>query len=330
MAKTRKQIPVIQTQYAKIFVELFTQNGYDIHKILQDSDLPADLMKNNSDYVPAESIKRLIYMASSQLGVTKFSELLCLSFRRNIIPNLLVGLENYTTFGDLLQDFEVLIRQDSPGSTATYAQLYGQHWIIRPIMGNQEWYTQLNELFMVLYVQELVTLLTGEEWFAKTVHLQGKEFDIVKDLLNKNCQISIEQPYTGVLIPQEIYDHKISIGSTTRTAMEWHTSFTDSVFETLRPYCLEQNLTVEEAAGILNYSVRTFQRKLSEEHTSFRKLKDSILLSLSCELMEQGKTLTFIAKQLGYQDISHFSRAFKRITGLTPKLYKKSLAPEKG
>ncbi|GAM59385.1 transcriptional regulator, araC family [Vibrio ishigakensis] len=46
--------------------------------------------------------------------------------------------------------------------------------------------------------------------------------------------------------------------------------------------------------------------------------------------MEQGKTLTFIAKQLGYQDISHFSRAFKRITGLTPKLYKKSLAPEKG
>ena len=35
-------------------------------------------------------------------------------------------------------------------------------------------------------------------------------------------------------------------------------------------------------------------------------------------LREQGKTVTEVANTLGYSSISHFSTAFKRVTGLKP------------
>ncbi|MFA0349736.1 AraC family transcriptional regulator, partial [Vibrio sp. 10N.222.55.C6] len=35
---------------------------------------------------------------------------------------------------------------------------------------------------------------------------------------------------------------------------------------------------------------------------------------------------TYISSQLGYTNISHFSRAFKRVSGLTPKIYQRSIS----
>ncbi|WP_261836452.1 helix-turn-helix domain-containing protein [Vibrio ishigakensis] len=330
MPKKRKQVPVIQTQYAKIFVELFAENGFDVHQLLRDADLPSDLMDSNSDYVPSESVKRLLYLVSAQLGVTNLADILSLSFKRNIIPKLLDGISGYDTLRDVLEDIDSIFTFDSPGSSVSYSVEHGQHWFNRHTKTEYQSEFQWKEIFPILYIEQFISMLIGKPWRAEKVRLQGAEYDIVKSVLDSRCQIFVMQDKTGVCIPEEFLDYKVSIKQSTKQPIEWHASFTDSVFETLRPYCLEQNLTVEDAAEILEYSVRSFQRRLKEENTSFRKIKDSILLSLACELMEQGKTLTFIAKQLGYQDISHFSRAFKRITGLTPKLYKKSLAPEKG
>lgn len=49
------------------------------------------------------------------------------------------------------------------------------------------------------------------------------------------------------------------------------------------------------------------------------------MLSVACELLEEGHSLTYVSSQLGYANLSHFSRAFKRVSGLTPKMYKDSV-----
>jgi AraC-like DNA-binding protein len=133
-----------------------------------------------------------------------------------------------------------------------------------------------------------------------------------------------------VLIPNDILQLPIQLTSKDLSPkpalVEWHTSFTDSVYELLKPYMKEQDLSIEDAAQLLNFSVRTFQRKLKQENTSFRKIKENLMYSVACELMEQGHSLTYISSQLGYTNISHFSRAFKRVSGLTPKIYQRSIS----
>ncbi len=107
-------LPVIQTNYARILVEVFADYGLDKHKLLSDAGLPADLFQTESDYIPSESIKRLIHLTSSQLGITKFTDLLVLVFRRRVIPNVLHQFVSFQTIGASMQHIDEIFSLDSP------------------------------------------------------------------------------------------------------------------------------------------------------------------------------------------------------------------------
>jgi len=330
MTSSHYQVPVIQTNYAKILVQVFSDYGLDLHLLLKDSGLPPDLIESESDFVPSESIKRLIYLTSAQLGVSRFTDILGLAFRRRIIPNVLHQFTEFETIGDALKQINSIFAYDSPGSKVEFIQEHGQSWFCRTAPEDNSPMFQWGEAFAITYIIELITILSQSPWLPNKVRLQGHDIDVVKTLVPSSCQLFVDQSSTAVLIPEEILQLPIRLTSKELspkpTLIEWHTSFTDSVYELLKPYMKEQDLSLEEAAELLNFSVRTFQRKLKNENTTYRKIKENLMFSVACELMEEGHTLTYISSQLGYTNISHFSRAFKRVSGLTPKIYQRSIS----
>ncbi|HJL00576.1 MAG TPA: AraC family transcriptional regulator [Polyangiaceae bacterium LLY-WYZ-15_(1-7)] len=73
------------------------------------------------------------------------------------------------------------------------------------------------------------------------------------------------------------------------------------------------------AAKALGVSPRTLKRRLAEEGTHFRALRDAVLLDRALLLLRRPELgLEAIAEQLGYADATGFSRAFKRWTGKPP------------
>ena len=79
----------------------------------------------------------------------------------------------------------------------------------------------------------------------------------------------------------------------------------------------------EEIARILCMSARTLQRKLAEQETSF----SSLLTEVRRELAEQyvadpSVPVIEISYLLGFSEVSAFSRAFKRWTGVPPGEYR--------
>ena len=333
MAEVNYQVPVIQTNYAKILVQMFSDYGLNLHQLLEDSGLPPDLIQSDSDFVPSESIKRLIYLTSVQLGVSKFTDLLGLAFRRRIIPHVLHQFVDYQTIGDALQHIGKIFSNDSPGSRVSLEEEHGQTWFCRQALDDDSPKFQWGEAFAIIYIIELITILSNRPWQPTKIRLQGNESDVVSTITTSHCQIYVQQEKTSVMLPDDILHLPIQLTSKDLSPkpslVEWHTSFTDSVYELLKPYVKEQDLSIEDAAQLLNFSVRTFQRKLKQENTSFRKIKENLMYSVACELMEQGHTLTYISSQLGYTNISHFSRAFKRVSGLTPKIYQRSISENK-
>lgn len=84
-------------------------------------------------------------------------------------------------------------------------------------------------------------------------------------------------------------------------------------------------VTEEDVSGFLNMSKRKLQLKLAEEHVRFKSLLDDTRSNLAKEyLSEQSLCLSEIAFMLGFSEVSSFSRAFKRWTGVSPGQYKKS------
>ncbi|WP_420149660.1 AraC family transcriptional regulator [Spirosoma sp.] len=82
--------------------------------------------------------------------------------------------------------------------------------------------------------------------------------------------------------------------------------------------------SLEEIAANFNTSSRSLQRKLQEEGVTYQQLADSIRKSLAVHYLESGKyPIKEISYLLGYNELSAFSRAFKRWTGSTPVTYQK-------
>ena len=66
-------------------------------------------------------------------------------------------------------------------------------------------------------------------------------------------------------------------------------------------------------------STRTLQRRLAEEQTSFRQVRDAALRERALERLQQSSlAISELAAELGFGNVAAFSKAFKRWTGETP------------
>jgi AraC-like DNA-binding protein len=75
----------------------------------------------------------------------------------------------------------------------------------------------------------------------------------------------------------------------------------------------------DKVASALRMSPSTLRLKLSQRGTHFQKLLDDTRKDLACSyLRQQGRTVTEVTFLLGFRDVSNFTRAFKRWTGLCP------------
>lgn len=82
---------------------------------------------------------------------------------------------------------------------------------------------------------------------------------------------------------------------------------------------LPDRATSDSVARELNMSVRTMQRHLKYEDTSFREILDKHLMEFAKNEIRKGKySMSEIAYQLNYSDLSAFSRAYKKFFGEAP------------
>lgn len=76
-------------------------------------------------------------------------------------------------------------------------------------------------------------------------------------------------------------------------------------------------------ASKLGISQRTLQRKLSAAGSGFSELVQAVQQQRAFDLLLEGRwSIADIAFKLGYCDAAHFSRAFKRWTGMTPTMWR--------
>jgi AraC-like DNA-binding protein len=81
--------------------------------------------------------------------------------------------------------------------------------------------------------------------------------------------------------------------------------------------------SVSNVAKRLGMSQRTLLRRLSDEGAGFSEILDETRVALARRyLVERDLQVTEIAWLLGYHEVSSFTRAFKRWTGVTPRQFR--------
>ncbi len=78
------------------------------------------------------------------------------------------------------------------------------------------------------------------------------------------------------------------------------------------------------AAEMSQMSVRTLQRRLAQEGFTYSHLVEQVRCAEAVRwLQDPNLKLVNIAAELGYTDAAHFTRAFKRWTGISPREFRR-------
>lgn len=101
-----------------------------------------------------------------------------------------------------------------------------------------------------------------------------------------------------------------------------------NLFEMAKQYIKENyanDITLEELARKTGFSTNYFSQLFKlKTGKSFVQFRSEIRITKAMELLlRPDKTITEVAMDVGYNDLTYFIRAFKEYTGLTPNEYKR-------
>jgi AraC-like DNA-binding protein len=179
--------------------------------------------------------------------------------------------------------------------------------------------------------------LVGSHWQVKRIELASDPVDLTMYFPElANVPVAFAQPFTSVWVHQSVMTAPVR--SFDVSADKLRDGFNLDFYLKSGPSSdpigqLEQaiqsvlnhpRMSVRLAASIIGTSVRTLQRQLTEQDTSFSRLLQAIRFRMAQQLLEDPKMpLKEIANRLGYTDLANFMRAFKRWTGLGPSQYRR-------
>ncbi|MEP6628384.1 MAG: AraC family transcriptional regulator ligand-binding domain-containing protein [Ginsengibacter sp.] len=196
---------------------------------------------------------------------------------------------------------------------------------------------QILDLLMVFVVHE-IDGLTFRKNSPKTVHYSGvireiSEYkrvfrcsEIIPDQINRLTFSSSFWNDPLISANFDLQKHLIAQNYSFVKILSPTSSLEDKVYKHLVINSFLGTLSLEQVALNFNLSSRTLQRKLYGEGTSFQSITDKVRKMLAIKYLSSGiYPLKEISYMLGYNELSAFSRTFKRWTGLTPALYRLSI-----
>lgn len=87
----------------------------------------------------------------------------------------------------------------------------------------------------------------------------------------------------------------------------------------------ENSMSAEIAADHLNMSVRSLNRHLGSQNTSYRKVRREVIMRVAKEALAETEVSIFeLSGQLGFSETSAFDRAFKNMEKVSPKKYRQA------
>ena len=186
------------------------------------------------------------------------------------------------------------------------------------------------ELYRITSMIQLVQLATGIQWRPEAIRLimpNTKTVDVCS-LLTKS-EISFSQADSAISIQRNLLQLPVHLSiperiKTNNIDADFDITFIKSLHQIIDIYTLTKNISIEEVASIADMSVRSLQRRLANSGLKYNYLLNQAKYDHAKEKLQNTQLpVAEIAKSLGYSDPAHFSRAFRRWSGLSPAGFRK-------
>lgn len=326
-------IPLTRCQFVIPFAELHTEIGASTAPLLAKFRLPTSLDDKADHYVPILQAINFAEAAQRSQGIQDFGFLISRRLQFHHLSETMQRAISYspTLFIALQQVCKLAPFEDT--NLNVWIEFGKEHVKIcsslrgtigLPHLEHSQW---LQNIFPIYIIRQFA----GPDWTPATIAFEAQ--------YTPTCETLTFWPSTRFLSGQSAswIDVPISLLSLPNPASitlpESLPNETkppnDDIINSLKlmlpAYLDEGPLTVAQIAEIARLSVRSFQRRLSNAGFSYSDLLDVARFENAAKLLrDTNAKIIDVAFCSGYTDPAHFTRAFRRISGTTPRKYRDS------
>lgn len=303
--------------------DVIEASGGLVARVFRASELPQELIAQPNSLILLSDQLRLVENAAREIGDDAFAARLSTTG----------GIEGLGPYGQLLLSFDSLgaaITKGYPKYASLLQAATRMDLVVRE--GLARWSYQItapiatgrqrNEILAIGYMLNILRHFAGPHWTPKAILvpgvLQGRRQ--IEDVFASNV---IRGERATVVFPADLLDLP---NPSLRPWRESHDEipgdreFVGVVEHMIRLGLLENSPGIDQIAARLRLSRRTLQRRLAALGVTFERLAEGVVFAQArARLDAKQQPITDIALELGYSDPAHFSRAFRRWTGETPR-----------
>ncbi len=315
--------------------------GQSPERILAQAKLPMWHFSEPEDLIPAHHISYLMDQAARSLGSPTFG----------LLVGADSGVATLGAFGKLVSTSVTpyhavqtccrLIHLHTSAGGYWLTEAGDEFWFCgSQFTGPEDGRREMEQACLMRMINH-VGMAAGPSWRPAKIRLQTRETpdSELREALG-DPEIRIGQKTTAFAIPrrllaQPLRQPKRTLGGARETTVNQlrHSApgpgFVESLRQLTETMLKEGAPKIETMAEIIGLSVRSLQRRLAKNGISHSQIVDQARYQAATRLLrESDSRITDIGIELGYADSAHFSRAFKRWSGITPREYRRhQLAP---
>jgi AraC-like DNA-binding protein len=310
---------------------LVSDLGGPLDEILESAGLSREQIEEPSLLIPFDRQIRLLQVAARRCHCEEFA--LELAARQNVAIfgalSLLVMqastvLGGLNLFGRYLHYSVQAVRLDLrvDGQVAHFS--VDSHY--QPALESDQFWDHAMALAC-----SVLRLLCGDAWSPRAVYLRRPEPPVAEGYSRYfRAPVAFGSEVGSLVFSSETLDRSISRSLSTmpeqlqdylRTTYEG--DFLEQVRRVINSLLPTHDCSATTVAQCLGYSLRSLQRKLRSEETSFQRQLDRVRSELAINYLQEPQfSLTDIGQLLGFSEQAVFTRSFKRWFGVTPSQWR--------
>ncbi|MDJ0897094.1 MAG: AraC family transcriptional regulator ligand-binding domain-containing protein [Alphaproteobacteria bacterium] len=309
--------------------------GLSAERLLAQAKLPAWQFCGPEDLVPAHHIYALMDAAARSLDTPIFGMLVGAQNNLATLGSFGRLVAGSLTINHAFETSRRLIPLHTSDARYWMIEKDDEVWRCRsqfqgPDFGRREM-EQLNLVRMIDHVR----MAAGPSWNPAKVCLQTRE-DPGPELREAlgDPEIRLGRKVTAIAVPRALLALPLRHPNGSLEASDAEEarlrrtapahSFVDTLRQLVGTLLTEEGAPrIETIAEIAGTSVRSLQRRLAANGLSHTEIVDQARYQAATRLLQDADIrITDVAMDLGYTDSAHFTRAFKRWAGITPREYR--------
>jgi AraC-like DNA-binding protein len=333
-AKVMKSIPLVRVNSFSPFINFLDHLGSPTQKWLEEFRLRLFSLEDPEALIPRHLAFNFIEKAARQEGIENLG---FLAGQQISVPNLgnfgriICGS---LTLYDALKTIQTIFPIYNSRERLWFKQRGEQIWFCHQYLDNPRLYMQCPPQFALTLMLDLIRIVKPG-WQPSQICLQGNSINQPsQNPFFAGVKLRKGAEFTAVSFPRSWLSLSLKFPLDLSRKQAQHSAlllrssapahnFSGSLQQVIAPLLSLGYPDIHVAAEIAEMSIRTLQRSLEEEGTTYSRLIEQIRFEQAIHWLQNPTVkLRDISVELGYRNPTHFTRAFKRWTGLSPKEYR--------